>query len=473
MKKHIIRKSFLAVAMLLVTIASSAQSSSSAYFLEGFNQRYQLNPAFAPERYVFMAIPVLSNIQVDAQSSVGLANFIYESTSKPGMLTTFMSPDIDKDKFLNDMPKAAQFNVGLNMDLIALGIGGKNGFTTFNMKMRNSEQISLPKELFGFMKASLAEGNYLIENININSTSYLETSLTHSHKIGENLTVGLGLKFLEGIAYADATINEIDAQLGSEAWRVKSNGTIKASIPAAKYKLDPENQTFDGIEMTDQFDANSIPKSYGFAVDLGAEYDFKDIVEGLKVSMAITDLGFINWDNMNTFATNNNEYVEFAGFNNYDVNGDNNDETMDQINDDFNDMVKLYQTGTTDEAERVALAATFRLGAEYALPFADWVSFGELLTYRTGLWPYAESRTSICLSPCGWFDMSGNLVASSMGSSLGFLVNLHPGGINFFLAVDHLKAEFNPQFVPLHDFGLNFSLGMNFAFGKKRSRIDD
>lgn len=469
MKKQIFKKSFVAVSMLLMTVAASAQSASSGYFLEGMNQRYQLNPAFAPERPVFMAIPALSNIQVDASSSVGLANFLFESTSKPGMLTTFMSPDIDAKTFLDAMPKAAQFNVGLNMDILALGVGGKNGFTTFNLKLRNNEQINLPKELFGFMKASFAQGDYLIENININTISYLEASLTHSHKIGDHLTIGLGLKLLEGIAYADITVNEIDAKLHEDEWLVKSNGTIKASVPGAEYKLDPENQTFDGIEGFNF----KVPQSHGFAVDLGAEYDFKDIVDGLKVSAAITDLGFINWANMNTFATNNNEYVEFEGFNNYDVSGDNEDETMDQIKDDFNDMVQMYQTGTTDQKEKVLLNATFRVGAEYALPFAKWISFGELLTYRTGLWPYAESRTSLTLSPCGWFDLSGNASFTTMGSSMGFLLNLHPGGVNFFVAVDRLKADFNPQFIPLHDFGLNFSLGLNFAFGKKRAKLDD
>ena len=469
MKKHIIKKSIVAASMLLMTVAASAQSASSSYFLEGMNQRYQLNPAFAPERPVFMAIPALSNIQVDASSSVGLANFLFESTSKPGMLTTFMSPDIDAKTFLDGMPKAAQFNVGVNMDILALGVGGKNGFTTFNLKLRNNEQINLPKELFGFMKASLAQGDYQIENININTISYLEASLTHSHKIGDNLTIGLGLKLLEGIAYADVTVNEIDARLHEDEWLVKSNGTIKASVPGAEYKLDPEKQTFDGIEGYNF----KVPRSHGFAVDLGAEYDFKGIVDGLKVSAAITDLGFINWAKMNTFATNNNENVEFEGFNNYDVSGDNEDETMDQIKDDFNDMVQMYQTGTTDQKEKVLLNATFRAGAEYSLPFAKWISVGELLTYRTGLWPYAESRTSLTLSPCGWFDLSGNASFTTMGSSMGFLLNLHPGGVNFFVAVDRLKAEFNPQFIPLHDFGLNFSLGLNFAFGKKRAKLDD
>jgi hypothetical protein len=465
MKKHIFNKALTVAALLLMSATSYSQSSGSGYFLEGFNQRYQLNPAFGPERGFFLVIPGISNIQVDAQSSVGLSNFLFESTSKPGMLTTFMSSDISAQQFLDGLPDAAQFTVGLNMDIFGFGFGNKNWSTSFNVKLRNSETISLPKELFGFMKASLASGDYLIENTNVNTISYLETSVTHSHKIGDNLTIGGGLKFLEGIAYADVTINEIDAKLHDSEWLVKSNGTIKASLPGATYKLDPETQTFDGVE---DFKPG-VPKSYGFAMDLGAEYDFKDLVDGLKVSAALMDLGFIGWAEMNTFATNNNEYVKFEGFNNYDVNGDNSDETMDQITDDFNDMVKLYQIGTTDQSESVALNATFRLGVEYETPFADWLSFGELFTYRTGLWPYVESRTSICMSPLGWFDVTGNLGLSTMGTSFGFLMNLHPRGINFFLAVDRLKAEFNPQFIPLHDFGLNFSLGMNFAFGSKRS----
>lgn len=469
MKKHIIRKSFIAVSAVLMAVSSFAQSSSSAYFLEGFNQRYQLNPAFAPERYVFMAIPALSNIQVDAQSSIGLANFVYESESYPGMLTTFMSPDIDSKRFLDNMPDVAQLNIGINMDILAFGVGGKHGFTTFNVKMRNNEQINLPKELFRFMKASMSADDYYIENLNINTITYLEASLTHSHKIGDHLNIGLGLKFLEGVAYADMTVNEIDIKLHEDEWLVKSNGTIKASIPGATYELDPATQTFDGVNGF-KF---SVPGSHGFAVDLGAEYDFQDIIDGLKVSASATDLGFIGWADMNTFATNNNEYVRFDGFNNYDPNGNNNDDAMDQMNDDFNDMVQLYQTGTTDKGERVALNATFRLGVEYELPFAKWFSVGELLTYRTGMWPYMESRTSLSLSPCGWFDLSGNASFSTLGSSMGVLLNLHPGGINFFFAVDHLKAELNPQFIPLHDFGVDFSVGMNFAFGKKRCRADE
>lgn len=464
MKKEILKKSFVAVAMLLVSVISYGQSSSSGYFLEGFNQRYQLNPAFAPERSVFLAVPVVSNIQIDAKGNVGLSNFLFESTSKPGMLTTFMSPDIDYDTFMDAMPDAAQFNVGVNMDIMAFGLGNEKWYTTFNIKLRNNEQVSIPKELFGFMKSSLANDDYLISDINVNSISYLEWSLTHSHRIGDNLTIGAGLKFIEGISYVDMNIDEINAIISDDAWKVKTNGTLRVSVPGFKFKYNSETNSLDGMEDY-EFE---VPTSFGFAVDLGAEYDMQDFVEGLKLSASLTDLGFVNWSKMNTFATNNQEYVTFNGFNNYDVNG-NNDNAMEQIEDDMNDMIRLYQTAE-DGKEKIALDATMRLGASYDLPMVDWLSFGQLFSARTGTYPYLESRTSICMSPCSWFDATANLGFTSYGTTMGLLLNLHPGGFNFFLAVDRLKAEFNPQFIPVNDFGLNFSLGLNLALGSKRNK---
>ena len=239
---------------------------------------------------------------------------------------------------------------------------------------------------------------------------------------------------------------------------------MKASVPGMKYKLSDEN-TFQGLEDKYTF---KMPSSYGFAVDLGAEYDFKDLVKGLKVSASVSDIGMIDWGQTTTFATNNQEYVRFAGFKEYDVTSkDNDNKELENIGDDFKDMIKLYQTGT-EESKSVELDATFRLGAEYETPFAKWLSFGELMTFRTGLNPYFEERTSICMSPNRWFDITGNIGFSTMGSSMGLLVNLHPAGFNFFFAVDRIKADFNPQYIPLKDFGLNFSMGLNLAFGTKR-----
>lgn len=465
--KNIIKKSMAAASMLLIPALSFAQTSSSMYFLEGSTQRHQLNPAFEPERGLFLAVPILSNLNVDAQSSVGLSHFLFNSTSKPGMLTTFMSPDVSYSQFVNRLPDAAQVNLGLNMDILALGVRGNAGYTSFGIKLRNSEGVSIPKELFGFMKASLSNGNYLIQNTNISSITFLEARIAHSHQISDNLRIGAALKFLAGLEYADATIDEIDAQLADDSWKVRTNATLKTSLPGVRFQYNSDG-TFDGIDNSEKYQFE-VPTNYGFAVDLGAEYDFKGLVDGLKVSASISDLGMISWNGVTSFQTNNSEYVTFEGFKDYDATSDNdNSDMLDDIKEDFKDMIKLYKTNENGK-ENIALNATMRLGAEYEMPFMPFLSVGELITYRTGLWSYAESRTSVAVTPCDWLALSGNAGLSTMGPVYGFVVDIHPRLLNLFVAVDNLKADLNPQYIPLNDFGLNVSVGLNLAFGKKRT----
>lgn len=460
-----IKKSLIAAAVLLFPAMSIAQTSSSMYFLEGSTQRYQLNPAFEPERGLYLAVPVLSNLNLNAQSSVGLSNFLFDSKSKPGMLTTFMSPDISYSQFMNGFPGAAQVNIGLNMDILALGVRGKNGYTSFGVKLRNSEGISIPKELFGFMKASLSSGDYMINNTNVSSITYAEAAITHSHKITDNLSIGAAVKFLLGLEYVDLTVNEIDARLSDDSWKVRTNAYARVSAPGAMFTYDEDGVVdgFDGYEF-------KIPSSYGLAADLGAVYTFDGLLEGLKVSASLTDLGMIKWNDVTGYKTNNTEYITFDGFNDYDVTSDGESEQnlIDELESDFKDMIKLYQT-SAGGSESIALNATMRLGAEYELPFLPMLSVGELLTYRTGLWKYAESRTSLSVTPCRWFALSGNVGLSTMGSVFGFVVDVHPRTLNFFVAVDNLKAQVNPQYIPLNDFGLNVSVGLNLAFGKRRT----
>lgn len=463
MKTQYIKKVLASASVAFVALSSVAQTTSSGYFLEGFNQRYQLNPAFAPERNVYLAVPALNNIQLGLNSNVGIKNFLYESKQHPGQLTTFMSRDVNRQDFLDNIPDMARMNMLLNMDMLSIGIGGEKGFTTFNVKIRNNEDFGIPKSFFGFMKSALSTGEYSIQDLNANVTTYMEVALVHSRKIGENLRVGLGLKFLDGIEYADINIDQMDAVLGEKEWKVRTNGSLRVCVPGQEIKYNDEDKTIDLGEFNYE-----TPSSYGFAVDLGAEYDMKDLVEGLKLSASVTDLGMISWKNISHFATDNREFVTFDGFTDYDVMSDGGNDEADNLGDELKGLVNLYDKGQGNES--IALCGTIRAGAEYQFPFADWLSVGELLTMRVGNYDYFETRTSVCLSPCGWFDFTANAGYTSWGGVAGAMINLHPRGINFFLAVDGMAATVNRQYIPVDDVCINMSLGLSLAFGQKKDR---
>lgn len=91
---HII---LVTIAFVCICTVSSAQSLHSGYFLEGYTYRHLMNPAFAPERN-YVAIPVIGNINVGAQSNVGLNTFIYPYGNNK--LTTFMNGNISSSEFL-------------------------------------------------------------------------------------------------------------------------------------------------------------------------------------------------------------------------------------------------------------------------------------------------------------------------------------------------------------------------------------
>ncbi|MBO7260380.1 MAG: hypothetical protein J6U97_02680 [Bacteroidaceae bacterium] len=461
MKKISIKTGLLFVLTLFLAAPSMAQSVNSSYFMDGSFDRHKLNPALSPERG-YISLPVIGGTAFTFNGSVGLSNFLYESKSSPGMLTTFMSSEIDKKSFLNSLPDDSKFEIAMDIDILSLGFQAFGGYNTLGVTMKNRNVISIPKQMFGFMKAGLSDGNYLIEDMNVNSVTYGEVYIGHSRKIIDNLTVGVKLKFLTGVAYADANITRMKANISEQSWVVNANAELRVAAPAVVVTTNEEG-AIEGIEEEIVFEG--LP-SNGFALDLGAHYDMSGIVEGLSVSASVTDIGSINWQEMVVGKTKNEDIV-FDGFDEYGVMGDNAaEDEIEQIGEDFQEMLKLYQM--PNETKRVNIGATFRLGVEYTIPFVKWISVGELITCRTGVHKYSESRTSVVLSPVKWFDLSGNVAFTShYGTMLGFMVNLHPAGLNLFIASDGIKATMNPQMIPVDEFGANLMFGVKFPVGKR------
>ena len=77
-------------------LASAQEASRSGYFLEGYNFRHMLNPAFAPENN-YVSMPVLANLGVGVNSNLGVNTFLYKLPN--GQLTTFMNSSVGQTNF--------------------------------------------------------------------------------------------------------------------------------------------------------------------------------------------------------------------------------------------------------------------------------------------------------------------------------------------------------------------------------------
>ena len=187
-------------------------------------------------------------------------------------------------------------NISANTDVISFGFYKGKGFWSFNVGARADVDATIPKTMFGYLRATDADNfswsgeSFDIRNEKLRLNAYIEVGAGYSRAINERLTVGGKAKLLLGAGNINLKINQIQMSgrgIGYESeFQLKSDAYMEAS--AKGLKLEEE----DGY-ITD-LDYNSFGISgYGAGIDLGATYQ---VMKNLNVSAAILDLGFISWD---------------------------------------------------------------------------------------------------------------------------------------------------------------------------------
>ncbi len=472
------------ISAIVVGVAGMANLSAqnalrTGYFLEGYTYRHMINPAFAPERS-YVAFPALGNLNVTVNSNVGLSTFLYPT--KNGELTTFMSPDVKAGKFLGKLKGMNHINEELDLMILSFGFRGFGGYNTFTLTSREAMSLSLPKDLFTFMKLGQTKErtHYNFKNLGVEASEIIEMGFGHSRQINEQLRAGAKLKVLLGVGNVNARISNMDVTLSNELWEVKADGELniaagsglkvptkgesgKADNPSEATLIDWDNVDYDKFGLG----------GFGMGLDLGATYQ---LLPDLELSAAVTDLAFMSWTNSHRGKTSTTSWT-FEGF--HDVALDKNqpdyedkklDQQLDDLADQFKESVEFHREGKT--GSRVSgVGATITLGGMYTIPYARFVKGGLLFTQRiNGHYSWTEARLSANLTPVGWFDASVNYALSSFGSSFGWILNFHPKGVNLFVGSDFQIFKVTPQFVPTGNLNASINFGLNITFGSKAKK---
>lgn len=455
------RFKYMAAALsLAAAIPTSAQELRTSYFMETSDFRHQMNPALLDTPY-FSAL--LGHINVGMTGNIGAKNFIYKTGNVPGYnYTTFMNPTISAKKFLGDLSDKNRSDIYLNYNLASVGFRAFGGTNLVELNLRSNTNISLPYELFEFMKTTGDREHYDLSGIGIRSQNYMELALGHSRKIDNRWRVGAKLKFLIGAAYADFATEGLTADLTEDAWRIRGKAALKASIlKSTLTHEDPSKNSPDGRPRVDGLSdvENGLP-GFGLAIDLGATYK---VMDDLTLSIGLTDLGFISWKSTQ-HASSSGDYT-FDGFDNIYVSGDDNgnklDDQFESLGDDLEEMFAVYDDGEKKASQ--ALAATLNVGAEYTLPVYRKLRFGFLYTSRIhGRYSWHEGMLSANVRPVKWFEASLNTAVSSTGWTAGGALSLKAPHFNFYIAADRFFGKLAKQGIPLNSTNGNISLGMTF-----------
>ncbi len=464
-------KGLMVACLFGVTATVAAQDLNTAYYTRDYMYRHNMNPAFAND-HNYVAIPVLGNINVNVQSNFGYKAIFYKNpqygtVAGAKKTVTFMSPYISNDEALKGFSKGTnRLTASLDMPIISVGFKGFGGYNTIELASRNRVGMSLPYDLFAFAKNT---GNecYEIGNINMTAQSYVELALGHSRDINEKLRVGAKAKVLLGIGRGDLTVKDMKADLSQpDKWTLTA-GKIEANASMSGFSYGSEEKEYNSSdEKYDRINEVNVDGGgiggFGLAFDFGAIYK---IDEDWTVNAAVKDLGFISWSKTQQAKAKTNTF-EFDGFHDVSVNsgtGTTVDDQADKYGDQLSDFFNLSDNGNAG-GRTTGIGATVNLGATYNLPVYRKMTFGALsTTHINGAYSWTEGRLSANWEPLKWLDGGMSFAVNSYTTSVGWIINIHPTGFNFFLATDHIVGKVSKEGIPLSG-NANVALGMNIIF---------
>jgi len=460
-----IRYSLTALIFLALGKSVAAQEINTAYFTDGFLYRHQLNPAMMDSAN-YVAVPGVGNINVKMMGNFGYKdvvryNPLYPSQSSKKM-TTFMNPYIE-DGLSGFSKSINKVNAQAKIGILSVGFNGLKGYNTIDVNARAVMNLRIPYEYFEFAR-NTGNNHYDLGDIDAKAMAFTEIAFGHSHEIQDKLKVGGKFKVLLGLGEAKLAFHNMTVDLAdTQKWTV--SGDVKSDVSIKGFEYQSETKEYksrtDSYQRVKDVNIDGYGISgLGAAVDLGVEWE---PTEKWSVSMSLLDLGFISWSN-DYYATNTQKQFIFDGFHDITLGKDSEysiDTQADSYADQFTDFAHLEDQG--DQGSRISsLGATLNIGASYQV--LNNFKIGLLSTTNiNSVHTWTEGRLSANFSPLKWLDGSLNVALNSYTASIGWIVNIHPKGFNFFIGMDHLLGKMSKEMIPLSS-NSALSTGFNITF---------
>ena len=439
----------------LVGIDSASAQSRNSYFMEGSYFRNDMNPALAPTRG-YLALPAMSGLGINmSQNFLSVDNFFYQ---RDNQTVTALHGSVTADEFFGKLPTQGKLALDTKINVIGLGFYAKKMFWTFGVNTNISADMAMSMDAFKALK-TLGNGTYDLGDTAFEANAYMDAYLGTSFRVHENVNVGIKAKFLVGVATAEAQFSELYANVNPDAVNASMNGTFRAN------GIFIDNRTEEIIRDYYFYMLDNI-NNFGAAIDLGVEVRLLN--DHLKISAAVTDLGFIKWSQGTTNISgklNGNFY--FNGINL---------ETQEADSDGSFNM----EMDETPQSESYISRLNFSVnaGVEYNI-LNNHIAFGLLShTKFCNTMTYSELTASINFRPTNWLSatFSHTFLNENRPGVFGFALNIHPSVLNIYAGVDYIDTQMvnGPTIegtqIPLPRYmkSINAYVGVGFNFGRPK-----
>jgi hypothetical protein len=478
-------KYILALFPILFVLDSSAQNSQVLYYMN-LPQRHLLNPALTPTNSVYIGLPVLSGVNLNVNNNFFSFSDVFIKGVAADSIVTFLHPDYDPAKFLAKIKDINSLEPELQVQLFSLGFrAGKDLYIYLDVNERVDANIALPGDIFRL--ALKGNEQFVGSTIDLSSLrgdiiGYSEIGLGFSKNFTSKLRLGIKPKILLGIATASINNNSLGITVNDDyTHTLNADMMVNFSAPVTVYTTG--QNSFDSIKFDDSRFKNGKDivnyilnsKNIGFGIDIGAEYSFSD---RLRVSAAVTDLGYIKWKRDISNLKAKSQYT-FSGVNLLDVY--NGTMTFDSLGKEMLDSLKqsFYLTNkATPFTTTLPFGVT--LGGSYNLTKS--VSLG-LLSYTKFIGKQYKEALTLSANVNFGNAFSTTLAYTAMNSrydNLGFGMAFRPGWFQIYFLADRIPVTWNKIKTDNSNFPLpeslntvQFRIGMNIDFGNRIKKKND
>lgn len=476
-------KKLISVVSTILVAASSAfaQMSSTLYFMEKNPLLNNLNPSFQPEDKMYIGVPALSLISVNAGNNKLTFDDVYVPRYIDGKNTTvlFLHPAAQGEVYnvLNKIGQRDRIFADYNIQLLSFGMRIKEkSYVSFSLNNKADINVCIPRQVLKSALLSSERGlddkyAFGLSKLSVSANVYSEVALGYSYQFSEYLTVGAKLKYLYGHAGVRTDLKDVDLTISKDEWTFTGDGGVDAAIPGIIINKDEEGK-FKDVSFDDNASASDLAKSSGagVAMDLGITFQ---PWRYLKFTGSIVDLGFIHWSKNLHSLKKKNDFV-YNGIT-YDIHDRDTADVWAPYEDMLNDM---YVVDEGNESFNSMLTCKAFVGAEYSF-LENKMSIGALS--KTYFYHGAASEE---------FMMSYNyrpnrIVSASLSysltegefSNLGLGLNFNLGPVNLFMAMDQIPLRYakgDGIMVPTRTRYVTYSSGMNIVLrDKERERINE
>jgi hypothetical protein len=462
---------YIFAGLLFIAFTANSQNVNSLYFLENTPINTRINPAMSP-KYSGFGLGV-SNFSYYLQSDLAYNDIFYPGEN--GELYTFMHPDVDKNAFIAGLKDISSINTGASIDFFSLGIRtSKNTYFSLHTGINIDAGLGIPKDLFRFamigMDDQASSTTFDMTSLNLETMVYSKTGVGFKSNIGEKVSIGIGVNYLQGLVNAKMNFDELSINASDTEWNIISKGCLRISGPE-DFKLSySEDGYLNGIQSDNSFnssaDYNSAFNSMtrvgsGLSFDLGITVK---PIRFLKLSASLVDLGSIKWNKDCVQKANSNGSFTFDGTE-FDITGGQESEGNNINIKEGIEKLLHFEESADVESYKSNLTARLNLAAELGL-LNNHITFGVLS--QTG---FSENKKYNDLMLSANFKPGSMLqaaltysVLNGQNNAIGAAINIKLLMFNLFLAADYIPLEYTAQLLPVSNSIYKLQFGLNFMF---------